>query len=133
MLRTNGKPHCGATPCSTDVLGGWGVPAGVEVTPEGHIWTGYGELMFFTGLPPVPVNARIITIQDSKRRALVRYARGTSRLERRRSRLALANPHRTSAPAVGGGVGGTGRVESQTTWVAAGRRAGFLATDRRRR
>jgi len=46
----------------TDMLGAWGAPAGVEVTPEGYIWTGYGELMFFTGLPPVPVNVRIRTL-----------------------------------------------------------------------
>ena len=48
--------------CPTDMLGAWGAPAGVEVTPEGYIWTGYGELMFFTGLPPVPVHARIRTL-----------------------------------------------------------------------
>jgi hypothetical protein len=48
--------------CPTDMLGAWGAPAGVEVTPEGYIWTGYGELMFFTGLPPVPVQARIRTL-----------------------------------------------------------------------
>ncbi|HPA19052.1 MAG TPA: hypothetical protein PLU30_14990 [Verrucomicrobiae bacterium] len=46
----------------TDMLGAWGAPAGVEVTPEGYIWTGFGELMFFTGLPPVPVSARIRTL-----------------------------------------------------------------------
>ena len=46
----------------TDMLGAWGAPAGVEVTPEGYIWTGFGELMFFTGLPPVPVQARIRTL-----------------------------------------------------------------------
>ena len=32
------------------------------MTPEGYLWTGYGELMFFTGLPPVPVRARIHTL-----------------------------------------------------------------------
>jgi len=46
----------------TDVLGAYGAPASVEVTPEGYIWTGFGELMFFTGLPPVPVHARIRTL-----------------------------------------------------------------------
>jgi len=46
----------------TDVLGSYGAPAAVEVTPEGYIWTGFGELMFFTGLPPVPVQARIRTL-----------------------------------------------------------------------
>ena len=32
------------------------------MTPEGYIWTGFGELMFFTGLPPVPVHERIRTL-----------------------------------------------------------------------
>lgn len=48
--------------CPTDMIGAWGAPAGVEVTPEGYIWTGFGELMFFTGLPPVPVHERIRTL-----------------------------------------------------------------------
>jgi hypothetical protein len=46
----------------TDMLGAYGAPAGVEVTPEGYIWTGFGELMLFTGLPPVPVHERIRTL-----------------------------------------------------------------------
>ena len=48
--------------CPTDMLGAYGAPAGVEVTPEGYIWTGFGELMFFTGLPPAPVHVRIRTL-----------------------------------------------------------------------
>lgn len=46
----------------TDMLGAYGAPAGVEVTPEGYLWTGFGELMFFTGLPPVAVRERIRTL-----------------------------------------------------------------------
>lgn len=44
-----------------DVLGAWGAPVAVEVTPEGYIYTGFGELMVFTGNPPEPVDARIRT------------------------------------------------------------------------
>ena len=46
----------------TDPLSSWGALLGTEVTPEGYIWTGVGELMFFTGNPPVPVRARIRTL-----------------------------------------------------------------------
>lgn len=44
-----------------DVLGAWGAPVAVEVTPEGYLYTGFGELMVFTGNPPEPVEARIRT------------------------------------------------------------------------
>lgn len=33
-----------------------------EVTPEGYINTGFGELMFFVGNPPEPVHQRIKTL-----------------------------------------------------------------------
>jgi hypothetical protein len=45
-----------------DLLGAWGAPVGSEVTPEGYVFTGFGELMFFTGNPPEPVHARIRTL-----------------------------------------------------------------------
>ncbi len=35
-----------------DVLGAFGAPVASEVTPEGYLFTGFGELMFFTGNPP---------------------------------------------------------------------------------
>ena len=44
-----------------DVLGAWGAPVAVEVTPEGYLYTGFGELMVFTGNPAEPVDARIRT------------------------------------------------------------------------
>ena len=48
----------------TDVIGGLYAPVASEVTPEGYVYTGFGELMFFTGNPPEPVNVRIKTLQQ---------------------------------------------------------------------
>jgi hypothetical protein len=48
----------------TDELGVMGAPSGTEVTPEGYLYTGYGELMFFTGNPPKPVHKRVKTLLD---------------------------------------------------------------------
>lgn len=47
----------------TDVIGALYAPVASEVTPEGYIYTGFGELMFFTGNPPEPVDVRIKTLQ----------------------------------------------------------------------
>lgn len=47
----------------TDVLGTLFAPVASEVTPEGYIYTGFGELMFFTGNPPQPVDQRIKTLE----------------------------------------------------------------------
>ena len=43
----------------TDVIGVMDGKEGTLVTPEGYLYTGYGEYMFFTGNPPVPVNQRV--------------------------------------------------------------------------
>ncbi len=48
----------------TDVIGVMDGRWGTEVTPEGYLYTGYGELMFFTGNPPDPVNHRVKTLLD---------------------------------------------------------------------
>ncbi len=45
-----------------DVIGLMDCREGAEVTPEGYLYTGYGELVFFYGNPPVPVNQRIKTL-----------------------------------------------------------------------
>lgn len=37
-----------------DILGAFGAPVASEVTPEGYVYTGFGELMFFVGNPPRP-------------------------------------------------------------------------------
>jgi hypothetical protein len=46
----------------TDVIGALYDPIASEVTPEGYIYTGFGELMFFMGNPPEPLNQRIKTL-----------------------------------------------------------------------
>jgi len=46
----------------TDVLGTLFAPAASQVTPEGYLYTGFGELMFFVGNPPRPVEQRIRTL-----------------------------------------------------------------------
>jgi hypothetical protein len=46
----------------TDPIGAMYAPNGNEVTPEGYIYTGFGELMFLVGNPPKPVNCRIKTL-----------------------------------------------------------------------
>lgn len=43
----------------TDVIGVMDARAGTMITPEGYLYTGSGELMFFTGDPPVPIHQRV--------------------------------------------------------------------------
>jgi hypothetical protein len=45
-----------------DTLGALFAPVATEVTPEGYLYTGFGELMFFVGNPPEPVNQRVKTL-----------------------------------------------------------------------
>ncbi len=46
----------------TDVVGALYDPVATEVTPEGYLFTGFGELMFYVGNPPEPVDQRIKTL-----------------------------------------------------------------------
>ena len=46
----------------TDVIGVMDARAGTLVSPEGYFYTGYGELVFFTGNPPVPLLQRVKTL-----------------------------------------------------------------------
>ncbi|MCX7826484.1 MAG: hypothetical protein N2689_13130, partial [Verrucomicrobiae bacterium] len=46
----------------TDAIGTLFAPVASEVTPEGYIYTGFGELMFFLDNPPVPVDKRVKTL-----------------------------------------------------------------------
>ena len=48
----------------TDVIGVLYAPVASEVTPEGYLSTGFGELMFFVGIPPEPVDVRIKTLDQ---------------------------------------------------------------------
>ena len=48
----------------TDELGVFHAPSGTEVTPEGYLYTGFGELMFFVGPEQTPVSARVRTLED---------------------------------------------------------------------
>ena len=48
---------------STDEMTIRGAPLGTEITPEGYLYTGYGELMFLVGNPPQPVSQRIRTLE----------------------------------------------------------------------
>jgi len=48
----------------TDVLGALYAPVASEVTPEGYVYTGFGELMSFVGNPPEPVDVRIKTLHQ---------------------------------------------------------------------
>ena len=45
-----------------DVIGVMDAPAGTEVTPEGYLYTGFGELMFFACSPEVPIHQRVKTL-----------------------------------------------------------------------
>jgi hypothetical protein len=38
-----------------DTIGTLFAPVATEITPEGYLYTGFGELMFFVGNPPEPV------------------------------------------------------------------------------
>ncbi len=46
----------------TDQMGWLYNPCGTEITPEGYLYTGYGELMFFVGQNQRPVNQRLRTL-----------------------------------------------------------------------
>src|SRR5262245_30760567 len=48
---------------STDVIGIRDSLGGTEITPEGYLYTGFGELMFLTGYPAVGVAQRIRTLE----------------------------------------------------------------------
>ena len=48
----------------TDEIGILDSQAATEVTPEGYLRTGYGELMFFAGPDYEPINVRIRTLEQ---------------------------------------------------------------------
>lgn len=48
----------------TDMIGVRDADAGTLVTPEGYLYTGYGELMFLIGHPPIAAAQRIRTLEE---------------------------------------------------------------------
>jgi hypothetical protein len=48
----------------TDEIGVMGAQTATLISPEGFMFTGYGELMFFSGNPPVAIEQRIKTLKD---------------------------------------------------------------------
>ena len=49
----------------TDEIGIMGAEGATEITPEGYLRTGYGELMFFTGPDLAPTSVRIRTLEQN--------------------------------------------------------------------
>ena len=47
----------------TDEIGAMDAPEATEITPEGYLYTGFGELMFFTGPNDTPVKQRLRTLE----------------------------------------------------------------------
>jgi hypothetical protein len=47
----------------TDEIGVMDAPEATEITPEGYLYTGFGELMFFTGPDDEPVCQRLRTLE----------------------------------------------------------------------
>lgn len=58
-----GKPFSYAS-MSTDQIGVMYSPSGTEITPEGYLYSGFGELMFFVGPDRQPVVQRLRTLED---------------------------------------------------------------------
>jgi hypothetical protein len=50
----------------TDEIGVMDAEAATEITPEGYLRTGFGELMFFAGPEMEPASVRIRTLQDGR-------------------------------------------------------------------
>jgi hypothetical protein len=48
----------------TDIIGVMNAPSATEITPEGFLYTGFGELMFFTGPERKPISVRIRTLEQ---------------------------------------------------------------------
>lgn len=48
----------------TDTIGVMDAQSATEITPEGYLYTGFGELMFFAGAHLTPVQQRIRTLEE---------------------------------------------------------------------
>src|ERR1035437_8303278 len=56
----------------TDEIGMMDAEAATEITPEGYLRTGYGEMMFFAGPELEPISVRIRTLEEG-RLSIVHY------------------------------------------------------------
>src|ERR1039457_3322901 len=50
----------------TDEIGVMDAEAATEITPEGYLRTGYGEMMFFAGPELAPTSVRIRTLEEGR-------------------------------------------------------------------
>ena len=76
---------------SSDIVGVMNAPSATEITPEGFLYTGYGELMFFTGPERKPISARIRTLERGYL-PIVSYSVGDQGIEYRFKVLAAQIP-----------------------------------------
>jgi len=51
---------------STDEIGVMNGRSGSEITPEGFVYSGFGELMFFVGPEQTPITARVRTLEEGR-------------------------------------------------------------------
>lgn len=63
LIDIPGKPFSYPT-LSTDQIGVMYSSSGTEITPEGYLYSGYGELMFYVGPDRKPVVQRLRTLED---------------------------------------------------------------------
>jgi hypothetical protein len=63
LIDIPGKPFSYPS-LSTDQIGATYSPSGTEITPEGYLYSGYGELMFYVGPDRKPVAQRLRTLED---------------------------------------------------------------------
>lgn len=105
----------------TDQIGVMHATSGTEITPEGSLYTGYGELMFYVGIEREPVSARVRTLEEGHL-PIVHYTVMHDGLEYRFTMFAAS----LGAEQMGGQVVNFVRVE---IWnPGANERHGFLTT-----
>lgn len=75
----------------TDIIGVMNAPSATEITPEGFLYSGYGELMFFTGPERTPIAARIRTLERGYL-PIVRYSVHTEGIDYKFTDLAAQIP-----------------------------------------
>lgn len=110
----------------TDVVGLMNAPSATEITPEGFLYTGYGELMFFTGPERKPISARVRTLEEGHL-PIVNYTVAENGIEYRFAVLAAQIPQpQTDENAATGQIANFVRVT--LTNRGAEKRAAFLTS-----